>query len=167
MHFPVYIYILIGAIALFLILCILYLRVYQRRINAALNSEAPHRPLPPPFHVAAALTITFLLLAVILSFIAGFGMGYRATEAPEGEIDIDAFYAQIVAVDGETLIVEGSELNRAVYRGELTLQLYPGLPVEYGETITDVTQLQAGDTVCILLLTDVTGIEEIFKIQIL
>lgn len=167
MNLPFYLWLFLAAIAILLTLCALYFHLYKRRINAALHTPDRPRPLPAPFHVAAILAVVFLALSIVLSFLTGFGVAYRAMDDPEGEIDVTAFYARVAEVGGETLVVEGLPLNRPEFRGTQTLQLYPGLPVLWHSQVVDTAQLQPGNSVCVILLTDVTGIEEIFKIEIL
>lgn len=167
MHLPFYLWLFLAAVVILLALCALYFYLYKRRINAALHTPDRPRPLPAPFHVAAILTVVLLVLSIVLSFLAGFGVAYRAMDDPKGEIDVTAFYAQVAEVDGETLVVEGLPVNRPEFRGTQTLRLYPELPVLQHGQIVDAAQLQSGDFVCIILLTDVTGIEEIFKIEVL
>ena len=167
MNIPFYLWLFLAAVVILSVLCALYFYLYKRRINAALHTPDRPRPLPAPFHVAAILAVLLLVLSVVLSFLAGFGVAYRTMDDPEGEIDVTAFYAQVAEVGGETLVVEGLPVNRPEFRSTQTLQLYPELPVLRNGQIVDATQLQPGDSVCIILLTDVTGIEEIFKIEVL
>lgn len=167
MNLPFYLWLFLAAVVILWALCALYFHLYKRRINAALHTPDRPRPIPAPFHVAAILTVVLLVLSIVLSFLAGFGIAYRTMDDPDGEIDVTAFYAQVAEVGAETLVVEGLPTNRPEFRSMQTLQLYPGLPVLRHGQVVDAAQLQPGDSVCIILLTDVAGIEEIFKIEVL
>lgn len=168
MGFPAYFLFIFGMIIFLIAVCVVYYRIYKRKINMALDGETgQHKPMPSPFNVAVALTIIFLLFAVLMSFIIGFGMGYRSLDGGDGQIDIHSFYAEVKEIEEETITVKGIQLNDEAYRDEFTFQLYEGLMIEWHEQLISFSDLDKGDLVSIILLTDVAGIEDIFKIQLL
>lgn len=169
MIFPAYLLILLGLGLLLLVACGGYYLLYRRHVRRALaRPNADRRPMMPPLHAAALLTILFLLAVAGIGFLVGAGAGYRALEEPEdSQFDVNAFYAEVLAVDGDTLTVEGLDLNGTAYRGTMTLRLYPGLPMEQDGQHLSAADLKTGDLVSVLLVTDAAGVEDLFKIQLL
>lgn len=167
MGFPAYFLLIIGMVIFLIAVCVVYYRIYKRKINMALDGTMEQsKPMPAPFNVAVVLTIIFLLFAILMSYIIGFGMGYRSLD-DEGQIDVHAFYAEVKEVREETITVKGIQLNDEAYRGEFTFQLYEGLIIEWHDQLISFSDLEEGDSVSIILITDVLGVEDIFKIQLL
>ena len=167
MGFPIYFLLLLGILCLLIVVCIAYYRIYKCKINKALDGTTPHKPMPSPFNVAVALIVIFLLFAILMSFVIGFGMGYRSLDNDDGEIDVNAFYAEVQTVEADTITVKGIQLNDEKYRGEFTFQLYEGLMIEWHEQPILLSDLDEGDLISIVLVTDAGGIEDIFKIYLL
>lgn len=146
--------------------CGLYLKFYKHKINMSLKGT-PAKALPSPLHIAVIFLIVFLICMVFVSFIGGFGLAYRSFEKEEGQIDVTAFYAKIVSIDEDHITVEGIPLNEKNYRGKFTFELHESVIVEWhGQRITPA-ELQKGDPIAVILVTDVVGVEDIFKIQLL
>lgn len=168
MGFPIYFLLILGMVFLLIILCVIYYRIYKRKINMALDGTADlHRPMPSPFNVAVILTVIFLLFAILMSFVIGFGMGYRSLDDDDKQIDVHAFYAEVQEIGTKTITVKGIQLNDEKYRDEFTFQLYDGLMIEWHEQSISLEDLKEGDLVSIILITDAGGIEDIFKICLL
>lgn len=53
-----------------------------------------------------ALTVIFLLFAILMGFVIGFGMGYPSLDNNDVGIDVNAFYAEVQQIEAETIIVE-------------------------------------------------------------
>ncbi|MGN0351647.1 MAG: hypothetical protein ACI4ES_08335 [Roseburia sp.] len=168
MGLPIYFLLLLGMVFLLITACVVYYLIYKRKINMALDGTTEqHKPMPAPFNVAVALTIIFLLFAILMSFIIGFGIGYRSLDNDDGQIDIHAFYAEVQEIRAETITVKGIQLNDEEYRDESTFQLYEGLMIEWHEQPISLSDLDEGDLVSIILITDAGGIEDVFKIYLL
>jgi len=169
MKLPAYILLLLGVMLFLVGVCAVYYWVYKKKINLALNGAAsPSKPMPAPFGVATVLIIAFLLFGILMSFIIGFGMGYRALkDEPEGEIDIQTLYAEITEIGPDTITVEGLQLNGTDYSSEYTVHLYEGLMIEWNDRQIAASDLNEGDFVSIILLTDVAGVEDVFKIYLI
>lgn len=168
MQFPAFFLIIAGMVILLITIGVVYYRIYKRKINLALaGSGTQGKPMPAPFDMAALLIIVFLLFAVLMSFVLGFRMGYHALDNDEGQIDIHAFYAEVKEVGTETITVKGLQLNDADYRSEFTFQLYEGLMIERHNQPISLSDIDKGDLVSIVLLTDISGVEDVFKIQLI
>lgn len=167
--FPLFLIFVAGLLVVLIGCCVLYVRFYKRRINEALNGTLKmSKTMPAPFTVAIMLLIAFLIFAVFMSFVIGFGSGYRSLDGEEdGQIDVNAFYAEIISIDERTITVNGISLNQKDYRGELTFQLHESVIVEWNGQQIAPNNLQEGDLIAIILLKDVVGLEDIFKIQVL
>ncbi len=173
--FPVYIFAILGLILVLIIFCVVYYQIYKHNINKVLkNSTHSHKPMPAPFHIALITTIIFLLIAVVISFVIGFGMGYRTLDNDsEGETDVNTIYAQIKEIQENItpvesmMTVETIELNYEPYHKELTFRLYKGLVIEQNDQSISLSDLKAGDFVSIVLFTDLGGVEDIIKIELL
>lgn len=167
--FPLYLIFVAGLLAILIGCCVLYIRFYKRRINEALNGTLKKpKAMPAPFTVAIMLLITFLILAVFMSFVIGFGLGYRSLDGKEdGQIDVTAFYAEISSIDESKITVNGISLNEKDYRGEFTFELHESVLVEWNGQHILPNSLHEGDLIAIILLKDVAGVEDIFKIQLL
>ena len=150
----------------FIAACGLYLKFYKRKINMALNGMTV-KAIPAPLHIAVIFLIVFLICMVFISFVCGFGVAYRSFENEEGQIDVTAFYAEIVSIDESHITVEGISLNEKDYRGEFTLELHESIIIEWHGQQIAPTDLYEGDLVAIILIQDIGGIEDIFKIQLL
>lgn len=168
MGFPIYFLFLLGMLFILIVICIAYYRIYKCRINKTLDGTTTlQKPMPSPFNVAVALTVVFLLFAILMSFVIGFVMGYRSPDNVDGEIDVNTFYAEVQAVDAGTITVKGIQLNDEKYRGEFIFQLYESLMIEWHEQPILLSDLDEGDLISIVLVTDSGGIEDIFKIYLL
>ena len=164
--FPLFLILTVALSVILIAACGLYLKFYKSKINMALNGT-PVKALPAPLHIAVIFLIVFLICMVLVSFIGGFSLAYRSFENEEGQIDVTAFYAEIVTIDESHITVEGIPLNEKNYRGKFTFELHESVIVEWhGQRITPA-ELQKGDPITVILVTDVGGVEDIFKIQLL
>ena len=165
MRVPAYLLFFLGMLILLVMVCIIYYRIYKRTINRALtDTSKKHKAMPAPFSIVAILTIIFLLFNIFLSYIIGFGMAYRTFDSDDGQIDVHAFYAEVQEIGDNTITVKGIQLNEKEYREVLTYQLYDGIEIEWNGQLISLGDLNEGDMVSIILLTDLGGIEDIFKI---
>ena len=101
-------------------------------------------------------------------------MGYRTLDNDsEGETDVNTIYAQIKEIQENItpvesmMTVETIELNYEPYHKELTFRLYKGLVIEQNDQSISLSDLKAGDFVSIVLFTDLGGVEDIIKIELL
>ncbi len=172
---PVFIFVILALVIVLIIFCAVYYRIYKRNINRALEDTTNARkPMPAPFHVALGAVLTFLVLTIGISFTAGIGIGYHALDKDgKGQIDVNTVYAKITDIDGNVspaesmMTVETIERNYEPYQEKLTLRLYEDLVIERDNKTVSVSDLQAGDLVAIVFLTDLGGTEDVFKIEVL
>ena len=146
--------------------CGLYLKFYKHKINMSLKGT-PAKALPSPLHIAVIFLIVFLICMVFVSFIGGFGLAYRSFEKEEGQIDVTAFYAKIVSIDEDHITVKGIPLNEKDYRDKFTFELHESIVIEWQGQQIALADLREGDLVAVILLQDIVGVEDIFKIQLL
>ena len=165
MMFPLFLILVLGICAIFIGGCFIYIQLYKRRVNKILNG-ATKKIMPAPFHVAIALLIVVLVFAIFISFVSGFGLAYRSPKS-DGQINITAFYGEIISIDENLITVKGLSINEKDYRDEFTLELHESVIVEWKKQPIEIDELQKGDLIVIILVTDVAGIEDIFKIQLL
>lgn len=172
MDFPIYF------LALFIILIILvatvvvYFQVYKRHINKALEAtEGKRTSMVPPYKAAIVMTIIVLLIGILISYYAGYATAYKHYDEDVwimSASDIQTFYAEVKKVDEHSLLVEGISHNDENYQGEFQYDdLWEELSVYSQDTAIKLSDLSEGDLVSITLLTDRTGITNIFKIQLL
>ena len=164
--FPLFLILTVVLSVVLIIACGLYLKFYKRKINMALNGMTV-KAMPSPLHIAVIFLIVFLICMVFISFVCGFGLAYRSFENEEGQIDVTAFYAEIVNIDESHITVEGIPLNEKNYRGEFTFELHESIIIEWHGQQIAPTDLCEGDMVAIILIQDIVGVEDIFKIQLL
>ena len=172
---PMYLWVVLGLILCIVAFCILYYQLYKRHINRVLANGTPTRkPMPAPLHVALAATLIFLLCSIGISFVVGFGMGYRALDGDEeGQIDVNTICAQIKEIQEYVTPVESLMTVETVERNYEpdcqieTFLLYEGLMIEQDGQPISVSDLKEGQFVSIVLLTDLGGVEDIFKIEVI
>ena len=77
------------------------------------------------------------------------------------------FYAKVKDVVENSIVVEGISLNDENYRGEFHYDVWEEVIIFRQDAVIPLSDLSVGDLVSITLLTDRTGITNIFKIQLL
>lgn len=165
--FPLFLILVLGMITVFIGGCFVYIQLYKRRVNKVLNG-AVKKIMPAPFHAAIVLLIIVLIFAVFISFISGFGLAYRSLENKiDGQIDITAFYGEIISIDEHSITVKGLSINEKEYRDEFVFELHESVIIEWHNQPISLDELHKGDLIAIILVTDVAGLEDIFKIQLL
>ena len=172
--FPVYIFVIMVLAFVLAFLCLVYCFIYKRHINRALVNAQTCRYMPAPFHVALAAAIMFLLLTVGAGLAIIFRMDYAVLDShDDNPTDINTICAEISEIEiGATaaensMTVEALEYNYESYHAELTFHLYEGLEiVKNGRKIT-ADELRVGDVIAITLLTDLGGVEDLIKIELL
>ena len=172
--FPVYIFVIMVLAFVLAFLCLVYCFIYKRHINRALVNAQTCRYMPAPFHVALAAAIMFLLLTVGAGLAIIFRMDYAVLDSQDDNpTDINTICAEISEIEiGATaaensMTVEALEYNYESYHAELTFHLYEGLEiVKNGRKIT-ADELRVGDVIAITLLTDLGGVEDLIKIELL
>lgn len=171
--FPAYFIIIALVVAFPTIIIAVYLQIYKRNINKALNKGEKHSPMAPPHKVAIILTIAVLFVGISVSFLSGYKIAYNYFEKDVEHFsatDLDTFYAEVKEVGDNTITVEGISLNEEKYRGELQYEVWGEVSIVWNNEIISLTDLEKGDLVSIILITGeghIDGITDIFKIQLL
>ena len=171
MGFPVYFFIVLAVAALLIAAVAIYLQVYKRSINKALKTNPGiHVPMTPPYKVAIVLTIAVLIVGILISYFAGYKAAYDKYEeelSQTSAFDIQTFYAEVKDVGDDTILVEGISLNDESFRGEFRYDVWEATKLEWRNTPISLSDLDEGDLVSIILITDCGGITDLFKIQLL
>ena len=169
-----YIFVIIVLAFVLAFLCLVYCFIYKRHINRALVNAQTCRYMPAPFHVALAAAIMFLLLTVGAGLAIIFRMDYAVLDSQDDNpTDINTICAEISKIEtGATaaessMTVEALEYNYESYHAELTFHLYEGLDIVKNGRKISATELKAGDVIAITLLTDLGGVEDIIKVEVL
>ncbi|WP_213974029.1 hypothetical protein [Tepidanaerobacter acetatoxydans] len=171
MGIPIYFLALFAILIILVAAVVVYFQVCKRHINKALEAtESKRTSMVPPYKAAIVMTIIVLLIGILISYYAGYATAYKHYDEDVWVIsasDIQTFYAEVKKVDEHSILVEGISLNDEDYRGEFRYDLWEGLNISRQETVIPLSDLSEGDLVSITLLTDRTGITNIFKIQLL
>lgn len=170
MVFPIFFLIVLAVTVLLIATSAVYLKVYKRNINKALKTNAnTHNPMAPPYKVAIVLTIAVLIVGLLISYFMGYKVAYDKYEESLSRMtfDIQTFYAEVKEVSDNTVLVEGISLNDENYQGEFKYNITEGTKLERGNTSISLSDLDEGDLVSVILITDSSGITDIFKIQLL
>jgi len=171
MVFPIYFLALFVILIIFVATVIVYFQVYKRHINRALGAtEGKIISMVPPYRVAIVMTIIVLLIGLFISYFAGYANAYKDNEEDAwvmSHSDIQTFYAEVKEIGENSLVVEGISLNDENYRGEFQYAVWGEVSIYRQDAVIQLSDLSEGDLVSITLLTDRTGITNIFKIQLL
>ncbi|WP_449536246.1 hypothetical protein [Ferdinandcohnia sp. Marseille-Q9671] len=172
MVFPIFFLALFAILLILVATVIVYFQVYKRHINKALGATGGKRTsMVPPYTVAAiGLTIIVILIGILISYFVGYANAYKDYEEDAwvmSHSDIQSFYAEVKEVGENSLLVEGITLNNENYRGEFQYDVWGEVSIYRQDAKIQLSELSEGDLVSITLLTDRTGITNIFKIQLL
>ncbi|WP_456278897.1 hypothetical protein [Bacillus sp. AK128] len=172
MVFPIYFLALFAILMILVATVFIYFQVYKRHINKALGAnEGKRTSMVPPYTIAAiVMTIIVFLICILISYFVGYVNAYKDHEEDAwvmSHSDIQTFYAEVNEVGENTLLVEGISLNDENYRGEFQYDVWGEVSIYRQDTVIPLSDLSEGDLVSITLVTDRTGITDIFKIQLL
>lgn len=177
MGFPAF-FLMVLALVIFLIVIVaVYFQMYKCNINKALTVKDEHpAPMPSPHKLAMVLMVIFLLVAVMISYFVGYKTAYDDFEygLEQSNLVHKTFYAEVKAVDGQRVLVQGLEINDRDYRGEYTLEIYNETELTWHGTEISIADLEVGHIVSVEIYS-VDGVidtssdifVDIAKIQIL
>ncbi|MFD1781737.1 hypothetical protein ACFSFW_24120 [Fredinandcohnia salidurans] len=171
MVFPIYFLALFAILIILVATVIVYFQVYKRHINRALGAtDGKRTSMVPPYRVAIVMTIIVLLIGILISYFAGYANAYKDYEEDAwvmSHSDIQTFYAEVKEIGENSLLVEGISLNDENYRGEFQYDVWGEVSIYRQDTLIQLSDLSEGNLISITLVTDRTGITNIFKIQLL
>ncbi|TDQ36999.1 hypothetical protein [Aureibacillus halotolerans] len=169
MSFPNYFLVLIAIVFIFVATIIVYFQVFKRHINKALSdTESKRTSMAPPNKVVIVMTIIVLLIGLFISYNAGYVNAYKEYDEDAWVMsasDIQTFYAEVIEVGENSLLVEGIPLNDETYQGEFQYDVWEEVRIYRQDAAIRLSDLSEGDLVSITLLTDKTGFTDIFKIE--
>ncbi|MDX8367664.1 hypothetical protein [Cytobacillus sp. IB215665] len=167
LNYPTFFLALFAIVIILVATVIVYFQVYKRHINKALGTtEGKRTSMVPPNRVAIVMTIIVLIIGIFISYIAGYANA-KDDAWVMSHSDIQTFYAEVKEVGEKTLLVDGISLNDENYRGEFQYDIWGEVSIYRQDAVIRLSDLSEGDLVSITLLTDRTGITNIFKIQLL
>ena len=171
MGFPIYFLALFAILIILVATVIVYFQVYKRHINKPLRAtEGKRTSMVPPYTVAIVMTIIVLLTGILISYYAGYVNAYKDYKEDAWVMsasDIQTFYAEVKEVGENSILVEGISLNDENYRGEFQYDVWGEVSIYRQDAVIRLSDLSEGDLISITLVTDRTGITDIFKIQLL
>ncbi len=112
----------------------------------------------------ALLALLILLLVALAAFV-----GYAAGRAAEPET---TFYAVIEQVQGQSILVQGLQVNDVNYRGRFHFTVTEKTQLSWRGTELALAELEPGDTVSITFTgavreSEPAGLERVLRIQLL
>ena len=123
--FALLVFALVAALAV--VTFIVYLRIYQAKINQKLHGNAHGAAMQPPYKLTRILSCAVITVLVIASCFTGYKTAYDNIEDGYNRQPVFAptcFYAEVVTMRGNTFTVQGLPVNDARYRGSYTFTIY-------------------------------------------
>ncbi len=171
MDFPIFLVIILAAVVLLIVTLAVYVRLYKRNMGKTLdNSAGTHASIIPLNKAAIVLTIVFLIIVISISYFTGYKVAYDTYEenlSQTSTFDIQTYFAEVKEISGNALLVEGISINDEDYRGEFRYDVLEETKLEWHDNPISLSDIDEGDLVSITLVVDQTGVEDIFKIQLL
>lgn len=168
--FPAFLVITIFVVVIPVVIIAVYLQIYKRHINNALNTQERKTPIASPHKVVIVSTIVVLFVGIIVSLFVGYKTAqsyYEKTIDQFSATDLETYYAEVTDIGEDTLTVKGLSINEEKYQGEFCYEIWGEVSiVKDGELIT-LSDLEQGDVVSIILVAGeghVKGITDVFKI---
>ena len=171
--FPAFLIITIFVIIIPIAIIAVYLQIYKRHINHALNNGEHRTQMASPHKVIIISTIVVLFIGVFASLFVGYKTAQNYYEASIDEFsatDLETYYAEVKEVNDGTLTVKGLSINEEKYQGEFQYEIWGEVTIVQGSEIITLSDLEQGDIVSIILITGeghVKGITDAFKITLI
>lgn len=171
--FPAFLIITIFVIIIPIAIIAVYLQIYKRHINHALNNGEHRTQMASPHKVIIISTIVVLFIGVFASLFVGYKTAQKYYEASIDEFsatDLETYYAEVKEVNDRTLTVKGLSINEEKYQGEFQYEIWGEVTIVQGNEIITLSELEQGDIVSIILITgegQVKGITDAFKITLI
>ena len=171
MKIPIFFLLFLIVFIVFIVTIAVYFQVYKRHINKVLVENAsPQHSMMPPYKMAIVMTVISLIICVMISYFMGYYKAYNICEEHTNTIapnDIQTFYAQVIEIEEHTISVEGISINEEKYQGKFSYEIWGEVFIGWNDAQIPLSELSEGDIVSITLLTDSSGLSDIFKIQLL
>lgn len=168
--FPAFLVITIFVIIVPVVIIAVYLQVYKRHINKALNNNEHRTQMASPHKVIIVSTIVVLFVGIIVSLFVGYKTAQDYYERSIDEfsaIDLETYYAEVKEVSENTLTVKGLSINEEKYQGEFQYEIWGEVSVVKDGNLIALSDLEQGDIVSIILVAGeghIKGITDVFKI---
>jgi len=97
--------------------------------------------------IAAVMTVSLLAGGVIGYFIGS--KGYKSELSQTDDALLQTFYAEIIEINGSSLLVEGLSINDINFRGQFSLSIDEKTKLEWRYTEISLSDLDVGDRISI------------------
>ena len=171
--FPIFTFVIIMVIATPFIIIAVYSQFYKKHLDKVLNDKNYHRKMASPQKVVVVSTYVVLFLSIFVSFFGGYRLAkdyYEQSIDHFSSIDIETYYAEVVTINDNILIVDGISMNEEKYQGEFKYEITGEVSVFKDDKLISVSQLEEGELVSIVLVTGeghIEGITDVFKITVI
>lgn len=168
--FPAFLVITLFVIIVPVVIIAVYLQIYKRHINNALNNKDHRTPMASPHKVIIVSAIVVLFIGVFASLFVGYKTAQNYYEASIDQFsatDLETYYAEVKEVNEKTLTVKGLSINEEKYQGEFQYEIAGQVTIVQGNEIITLSELEQGDIVSIILISGegrIKGITDVFKI---
>lgn len=171
--FPAFLVITIFVIIIPVVIVAVYLQIYKRHINNALNNNEHRNQMASPHKVIIVSTIVVLFIGTIVSLFIGYKTAQKYYEGSIEQFsatDLETYYAEVTEVGESTITVKGLTINEEKYQGEFQYEIWGEVSIVQGNEIISISDLKQGDLVSIILISGeghVKGITDVFKITLI
>ena len=168
--FPAFLVITIFVIIVPVGIIAVYLQVYKRHINKALNNNEHRTQMASPHKVIIVSTIVVLFVGIIVSLFVGYNTAQNYYERSIDEFsatDLETYYAEVKEVNEKTLTVKGLSINEEKYQGEFQYEIWGEVSIVKDGNLIALSDLEQGDIVSVILVAGeghIKGITDVFKI---
>lgn len=171
--FPVFTFVVLLVIITPFLVIAIYSQFYKKHLNKVLTDKEYHRKMASPQKVAIVSTYVLLFLSIFVSFLGGYRLAknyYEQSIEHFSSTDIETYYAEVITVNDNILIVDGISINEEKYQGEFKYEITGEVSVVKDDKLISVSQLEEGDLVSVVLVTGeghIDGITDVFKITVI
>ena len=162
--FPIFTFVVLLVIITPFLVIATYSQFYKKHLNKVLTDKEYHRKMASPQKVAIVSTYVILFISIFVSFIGGYRLAknyYEQSIDHFSSTDIETYYAEVITVNDNILIVDGISINEEKYQGEFKYEITEEVIVVKDDKLISVSQLEEGDLVSVVLVTGEGHIEGI------
>lgn len=171
--FPVFTFVVLLVIITPFLVIAVYSQFYKKHLNKVLTDKEYHGKMASPQKVAIVSTYVILFISIFVSFIGNYRLAknyYEQSIDHFSSTDIETYYAEVITVNDNILIVDGISMNEEKYQGEFKYEITGEVSVVKDDKLISVSQLEEGDLVSVVLVTGeghIEGITDVFKITVI
>lgn len=154
-----------------------YFYIYKRKINQMLKSpKEQHSIMVAPHKIVIVSAMVFLLCVSVASYFLGYKAACSDYEygLSQSQTTFETFYAEIIEIEDNQIVVDGIDINDINYRGQFTLEVYGETELVWHNSPIAISDLKEGHIISITLAApsgtvDISAevITDIARIQVL